>query len=221
MKYVYKDAAAPEKNSTVVVLTDGSLLELRRGTKTIWGDEEVRAHWPSLEAWKSTLPEESRESISTVDHTALRTAEMQKALDALKITYTSGYTRMLPSFMVRRPGRAEFVKTLETRITGLENLPNKSYWQIQQLKRLRRDLACAMYRDEKERYYMRQRKTHLFARRTDGSLQQIYIHAGRGVFGKVDAETGVVVASSIADLGGFAQPTEFWVLNNQILESVQ
>jgi hypothetical protein len=42
--------------SSVVVLKDGSCLEVRRGAKTKWSPGEERGRWPSVAAWTATLP---------------------------------------------------------------------------------------------------------------------------------------------------------------------
>lgn len=45
-----------EIQSSVVVLKDGSCLEVRRGAKTKWSPGEERGRWPNVEAWTATLP---------------------------------------------------------------------------------------------------------------------------------------------------------------------
>lgn len=42
--------------STVGILKDGSVLELRRGEKTKWASDEDRRTWPSMDDWLTTLP---------------------------------------------------------------------------------------------------------------------------------------------------------------------
>jgi len=54
--YSYKPATGLEGASTVVPLKTGEFLEVRRGEKTWWKPTETRQKWPSLEAWKATLP---------------------------------------------------------------------------------------------------------------------------------------------------------------------
>jgi hypothetical protein len=49
-------AADPSFASTVTVLQNGQLLELRRGEKTQWWCDEWRGRWASLEDWKADLP---------------------------------------------------------------------------------------------------------------------------------------------------------------------
>lgn len=43
--------------SSVVVLKDGCAMEVRRGENTKFTSAEPRRYWPSLDAWKATLPE--------------------------------------------------------------------------------------------------------------------------------------------------------------------
>jgi hypothetical protein len=45
-----------ETKSSVVILKNGSALEVRRGEKTRWVSGEERTTWPSITAWLSTLP---------------------------------------------------------------------------------------------------------------------------------------------------------------------
>ncbi len=42
--------------SSVVILSDGKALEVRRGEKTRWASGEERTTWPSMKAWLATLP---------------------------------------------------------------------------------------------------------------------------------------------------------------------
>lgn len=51
ISYVFGD-----KKSSVVILNNGSALEVRRGEKTRWAAGEKRTTWPSITAWLSTLP---------------------------------------------------------------------------------------------------------------------------------------------------------------------
>ena len=43
--------------SSVILLKDGRAMEVRRGDKTIFNAADARIYWPSLDAWKATLPE--------------------------------------------------------------------------------------------------------------------------------------------------------------------
>jgi hypothetical protein len=45
-----------EMKSSVVILSDGKALEVRRGEKTRWTSGEERTTWPSMKAWLATLP---------------------------------------------------------------------------------------------------------------------------------------------------------------------
>ena len=47
-----------EKKSSVVMLKSGTVMEVRRDTKTKWAPEEVRGCWPSMAAWAASLPRE-------------------------------------------------------------------------------------------------------------------------------------------------------------------
>jgi hypothetical protein len=47
-----------EKKSSVVILKDGTVMEVRRDTKTKWAPGEVRGCWPSIAAWAASLPRE-------------------------------------------------------------------------------------------------------------------------------------------------------------------
>jgi hypothetical protein len=51
ISYVFGD-----KKSSVVILSDGQALEVRRGEKTRWTSGEERTTWPSMKAWLATLP---------------------------------------------------------------------------------------------------------------------------------------------------------------------
>jgi hypothetical protein len=42
--------------SSIVILKDGSCLEVRNGNKTKWLANETRNKWPSVEAWRAILP---------------------------------------------------------------------------------------------------------------------------------------------------------------------
>ena len=43
--------------SSVVALKDGRAMEVRRGDKTTFNAADTRIYWPSVDAWKATLPE--------------------------------------------------------------------------------------------------------------------------------------------------------------------
>jgi hypothetical protein len=43
--------------SSVVLLKNGQAMEVRRGDKTYFHELDARVYWPSLDAWKATLPE--------------------------------------------------------------------------------------------------------------------------------------------------------------------
>ena len=47
-----------EKKSSVVMLKSGTVMEVRRDTKTKWAPGEVRGYWPSMAAWAASLPRE-------------------------------------------------------------------------------------------------------------------------------------------------------------------
>lgn len=75
--------------SSVVVLKDGSCLEVRRGNKTKWGPGEERGRWPSIEAWTATLPagatptKTDKEVQSHKTHNTQKNPILQKILDAV------------------------------------------------------------------------------------------------------------------------------------------
>lgn len=52
-------------SSSVIVLRDGRAMEVRRTEKTVFAEGE-RQYWPSLDAWKATLPLDEGEVIETV-----------------------------------------------------------------------------------------------------------------------------------------------------------
>lgn len=54
-KYSFRNGN-PSESSTVVSLSSGVILEVRRGDKTTWSASETRGRWNSLEEWKASLP---------------------------------------------------------------------------------------------------------------------------------------------------------------------
>jgi hypothetical protein len=56
-KLSYKSGRADRAgDSTVVVLKNGELMEVRRGANTHYSADTVRNRWPTVDAWRATLP---------------------------------------------------------------------------------------------------------------------------------------------------------------------
>jgi len=62
-KYSFRNGN-PSESSTVVSLSSGVLLEVRRGDKTTWSASETRGRWNSLEEWKASLPSGPEPTVS-------------------------------------------------------------------------------------------------------------------------------------------------------------
>ena len=76
--------------SSVVVLKDGSCLEVRYGDKTKWGPTEKRNKWASVAAWRATLPPDATPVEEKRSPPAKRVKSYKDVTDPILLKILSG-----------------------------------------------------------------------------------------------------------------------------------
>lgn len=208
-KYSYKPTNTAAA-STVILLKDRAALEVRRGTKTRWAPGETRVRWPSLAAWKESLPADAQitksaaTSSSGSGESVPLSPEMARVVTGLTsvgqngkkyplcgnlFTYNpaerirtqiAAYSRDLQQYGAARPHFAMIYDHQINALTAMLATTNDA--QVYSIPRNSNS------------------SVRLYCKAADGSLQRVWFNHRLGVFGVRDG-TGVRAAATLVELG--------------------
>jgi hypothetical protein len=202
-KYSYKptDAAAA---STVVLLKDGNLLEIRRGGKTTWGPGEERKRWASLSAWMESLPVGASITKSGASQVPL-SPEMTRVVTGLTSVGQNGKKYPLCGNLSYKSPKEHCGPRLRTYINWMKSVvaynPQLSRIHSPQIAQAEAQLAAA---SDVKSYYVSQTPTRvgvrLYCKAADGALRRVWFNHRLGLFGVRDGKD-VRGAATLAELG--------------------
>lgn len=171
-KYSFNNGDAASR-STVIVLKDGRAMELRRGSRTRFAEGE-RTFWPSLEAWRASLPGGTDTSASASASPTIKVTPRKTGWETTN--------PVLADFIARgkKTGRLLFRRNirLDSNTVGDELRRNIEY--IKTMRRRAELLGCPL--DSYDRQIADYEK-RLAAAEADGSAANpIYEETGRALF---------------------------------------
>lgn len=120
-KLSYKSGHADRNgDSTVIVLQDGKLLELRRGLVTKFDTLTPRRQWPSVDAWRATLPARGQVT-ETPPITTRYSSDLQHIKDTMnRYGSTMSWTQNMHNSLRRIPSTEEYIADTQKHIEKIK-----------------------------------------------------------------------------------------------------
>lgn len=206
-KYSYKPADAAEA-STVILLKDGSALEVRRGSKTTWTKGEGRRRWASLATWKETLPAEAQVTEGGAASAPL-SPELKRVVDGLKRAYGPKRNGLRYGSSSERTQRYLRGLISDARSINAISPLHGATWRAWAAENEARLAAIT----PTPRVYsvdpcVTLNTPILYCKAADGGLRRVWFSSTLGLFGVRDGSQ-VRAAPTLAELG-FPADTEMW-----------
>ena len=163
--------------SSVALLKDGQAMEVRRGDKTYFHTVDARAYWPSVDAWKATLPEGGIAAIkenAPSDKYAPTNPVLARFLERARAVCGTRVRRMNTSGNVTRESQAR--ENLKLRQIAAIRYPSPLYgtYADEQVVVAEAKLAEILASGKGSERIYEDKKTHFFTLLQNGCLVGIY-----------------------------------------------